>query len=92
MSLLRTKPPGIRIKSLSPTTKVDCQRIKNMVQEAEKYKAEDADHKKKVEAKNALENYAYNMRNTIRDEKLIHDWIYVVPRPPVLCIDIWRRL
>ncbi|KAG5227817.1 heat shock protein [Salix suchowensis] len=26
--------------------------------------------KKKVEAKNALENYAYNMRNTVRDEKV----------------------
>ncbi|KAK4406128.1 Heat shock protein 4 [Sesamum angolense] len=41
-----------------------------MVQEAEKYKAEDEEHKKKVEAKNALENYAYNMRNTIKDEKI----------------------
>lgn len=44
--------------------------IENMVQEAEKYKAEDEDHKKKVEAKNSLENYAYNMRNTVRDEKI----------------------
>ena len=41
-----------------------------MVQEAEKYKSEDEEHKKKVEAKNALENYAYNMRNTINDEKI----------------------
>uniref|UniRef100_A0A0A9EUJ3 Heat shock cognate 70 kDa protein 2 n=1 Tax=Arundo donax TaxID=35708 RepID=A0A0A9EUJ3_ARUDO len=41
-----------------------------MVQEAEKYKAEDEEHKKKVEAKNSLENYAYNMRNTIKDEKI----------------------
>ncbi|KAF2579156.1 hypothetical protein F2Q70_00010598 [Brassica cretica] len=31
---------------------------------------QDEEHKKKVEAKNALENYAYNMRNTIRDEKI----------------------
>ncbi|KDP41952.1 hypothetical protein JCGZ_26970 [Jatropha curcas] len=44
--------------------------IERMVQEAEKYKAEDEQVKKKVEAKNALENYAYNMRNTIRDEKI----------------------
>ncbi|KAM0005019.1 putative Heat shock protein 70 family [Helianthus debilis subsp. tardiflorus] len=44
--------------------------IEKMVQEAEKYKAEDEEHKKKVEAKNALENYAYNMRNTIKDEKI----------------------
>ncbi|KAI4348152.1 hypothetical protein L6164_008911 [Bauhinia variegata] len=43
--------------------------IEKMVQDAEKYKAEDEEHKKKVEAKNALENYAYNMRNTIKDEE-----------------------
>eukprot|EP00976_Prorocentrum_cordatum_P024880 506170-Prorocentrum_minimum.AAC.1 len=41
-----------------------------MVQEAEKYKAEDEEHKKKVDAKNQLENYAYNMRNSINDEKV----------------------
>ncbi|PHT33952.1 hypothetical protein CQW23_25752 [Capsicum baccatum] len=41
-----------------------------MVQEAERYKTEDEEHKKKVEAKNALENYAYNMRNTVKDEKI----------------------
>ncbi|KAK4359347.1 hypothetical protein RND71_021576 [Anisodus tanguticus] len=35
-----------------------------MVQEAEKDKYEDEEHKKKAEAKNALENYANNMRNT----------------------------
>eukprot|EP00793_Prasinoderma_coloniale_P004128 PRCOL_00006304-RA len=44
--------------------------IERMVQEAEKYKAEDEEHKKKVDAKNALENYAYNMRNTIKDDKV----------------------
>ncbi|XP_022988553.1 heat shock 70 kDa protein [Cucurbita maxima] len=43
--------------------------IERLVKEAEKYKAEDEEVKKKVEAKNALENYAYNMRNTVRDEK-----------------------
>jgi molecular chaperone DnaK (HSP70) len=35
-----------------------------MVHEAETYKAEDEEHKNKVDAKNSLENYAYNMRNT----------------------------
>uniref|UniRef100_A0A0C9S652 TSA: Wollemia nobilis Ref_Wollemi_Transcript_11832_2219 transcribed RNA sequence n=1 Tax=Wollemia nobilis TaxID=56998 RepID=A0A0C9S652_9CONI len=43
--------------------------IEKMVQDAEKYKAEDEELKKKVDAKNTLENYAYNMRNTVRDEK-----------------------
>ena len=41
-----------------------------MVQESEKYKADDDAIAKKVEAKNSLENYAYNMRNTVRDEKV----------------------
>jgi len=44
--------------------------IERMVQEAEKYKADDENLKKKVEAKNGLENYAYNMRNTIREDKV----------------------
>ncbi|WP_168406879.1 Hsp70 family protein, partial [Acinetobacter indicus] len=44
--------------------------IEKMVQEAERYKSEDEEHKKKVDAKNALENYAYNMRNTIKDDKI----------------------
>merc|ERR1719323_2507333 len=44
--------------------------IERMVQEAEKYKAEDESHKDKIEAKNTLENYAYSMRNTVQDEKV----------------------
>lgn len=43
--------------------------IEKMVQEAEQYKLEDEDHVKIVKVKNALENYAYDMRNTIGDEK-----------------------
>mmetsp|Transcript_11244 Transcript_11244/g.25503 ORF Transcript_11244/g.25503 Transcript_11244/m.25503 type:complete len:127 (+) Transcript_11244:1609-1989(+) len=41
-----------------------------MVEEAEKYKNEDEKTRLKIEAKNNLENYAYNIRNTIRDDKL----------------------
>ncbi|KAK4267668.1 hypothetical protein QN277_024420 [Acacia crassicarpa] len=44
--------------------------IERMVQEAEKYKSEDEQVKKKVEAKNSMENYAYSMRNTIKDDKV----------------------
>ncbi|KAL3678049.1 hypothetical protein R1sor_021005 [Riccia sorocarpa] len=47
--------------------------IEKMVRDAERYKADDEEHKKKVEAKNSLENYAYNMRNTIRDEKIANN-------------------
>merc|ERR1719439_507514 len=41
--------------------------IERMVAEAEKYKSEDEDHRKKIEAKNSLENYCYSMRNTLKD-------------------------
>jgi L1 cell adhesion molecule like protein len=44
--------------------------IEKMVNEAEKYRDEDDKIKKKVEAKNALENYCYSMKNTLNDEKL----------------------
>ena len=44
--------------------------VERMVAEAEKYKQEDDNQKKKIEAKNGLENYAYSLRNSINDEKL----------------------
>merc|ERR1719159_2024802 len=44
--------------------------IDRMVQEAEKYRAEDEANKNKVEAKNGLENYCFTMRNTLQEEKL----------------------
>merc|ERR1712207_12529 len=44
--------------------------IDRMVQEAEKYRAEDESNKAKVEAKNGLENYCFTMRNTLNEEKL----------------------
>jgi len=46
------------------------EQIDRMVSEAEKNKDIDEKNRKKVEAKNGLENYAYSMRNTIRDEKV----------------------
>jgi L1 cell adhesion molecule like protein len=42
--------------------------IERMVAEAEKYKAEDERVRARVEAKNALENYAFSVRNSIREE------------------------
>uniref|UniRef100_A0A671NDN8 Heat shock protein family A (Hsp70) member 8 n=1 Tax=Sinocyclocheilus anshuiensis TaxID=1608454 RepID=A0A671NDN8_9TELE len=44
--------------------------IERMVQEAEKYKAEDDVQREKVAAKNGLESYAFNMKSTVEDEKL----------------------
>ncbi|XP_026424284.1 probable mediator of RNA polymerase II transcription subunit 37c [Papaver somniferum] len=39
--------------------------IEKLVQEAEKYQAEDEEHKKKVESRNAFENYIYDVRNAV---------------------------
>jgi heat shock 70kDa protein 1/2/6/8 len=46
------------------------EQIEKMVQEAEKYKAEDEAAKKKIEARNSLENYCYTLRNTMSEEKV----------------------
>ncbi|XP_054786708.1 heat shock 70 kDa protein 18-like isoform X2 [Prosopis cineraria] len=42
--------------------------IERMVQEAEKYKADDERYKKKIEAKNALEDYIYKVKTTLNNE------------------------
>ncbi len=41
-----------------------------MVQEADQYKTEDEAQKEKVTAKNTLESLAFNMKNTVEDDKL----------------------
>jgi heat shock protein 1/8 len=44
--------------------------IERMVKEAEQYKADDEQQRDRVSAKNALESYAFNMKQTMDDEKL----------------------
>merc|ERR1711998_456767 len=44
--------------------------IEKMVNDAEKYKAEDDAMANKIQAKNGLENYCFQMKNTLDDEKL----------------------
>jgi heat shock protein 1/8 len=44
--------------------------IERIVQDAKKFKSEDDDHRKKIKAKESLEIFVYNMRNTINDEKI----------------------
>lgn len=41
-----------------------------MVQEADRYRAEDEVQREKVTAKNTLESLAFNMKSTVDDEKL----------------------
>lgn len=40
-----------------------------MVQEAEKYADEDKATKERIEARNGLENYAFNLKNQVNDEE-----------------------
>ena len=44
--------------------------IERMVADAEKYKEEDQKNGERVEAKNKLENYVFNLKNSLMDEKL----------------------
>jgi len=43
--------------------------IERMVREAEQFAGEDAIAKERIDAKNGLESYSYNMKNQINDEK-----------------------
>ncbi|XP_075669174.1 heat shock cognate 70 kDa protein-like [Castanea sativa] len=51
-------------------SRLSSEMINRRVKDAEMYKAKDDKHRKKVNAKAALENYAYKMRNIINDEKI----------------------
>ena len=44
--------------------------IERMVSDAEKYKNDDENQRERIQAKNALESYAYNMKSTAEDDKL----------------------
>ncbi|XP_061691576.1 heat shock 70 kDa protein 1-like [Syngnathoides biaculeatus] len=44
--------------------------IEKMVDDAQKYKAEDELQRDKITAKNALESYAFNVKSSVQDEKL----------------------
>jgi len=44
--------------------------IERMVNDADKFKAEDEKQKERIAAKNGLESYCFNMKSTLNDEKL----------------------
>jgi L1 cell adhesion molecule like protein len=44
--------------------------IERMVEESEKYAAEDKARMERIEAKNGLESYLYNARNSLKEEKV----------------------
>jgi heat shock protein 1/8 len=44
--------------------------VERMVAEAEKFKAQDELQRKKIEAKNGLENYCFSLRNSLNEDKV----------------------
>jgi L1 cell adhesion molecule like protein len=54
---------------LNKTGRLSKEEIDRILSDAEKYKAADAGIAKKITAKNDLENYTYQMRNTLDDPK-----------------------
>ena len=44
--------------------------IEKMVKDAERYKEDDDRQRDRLQAKNALESYAFNMKQTVEDDKL----------------------
>jgi len=62
------KSETIEIKA--DTNRLSAEQIEKMVQDAERYKEEDEKTRKKVDAKNSLENYCFQVKNTLCDEKL----------------------
>uniref|UniRef100_A0A672RJ61 Heat shock cognate 70-kd protein, tandem duplicate 2 n=1 Tax=Sinocyclocheilus grahami TaxID=75366 RepID=A0A672RJ61_SINGR len=50
--------------------KLSKEEIERTVQEADKYKAEDDLQREKIAAKNSLESYTFNLKNSVEDENL----------------------
>ncbi|KAF8212313.1 heat shock protein 70 family [Mycena galopus ATCC 62051] len=66
----KTTGKSNRITITNDKGRLSKEEIDRMVEEAEKYKAEDEAAAARITSKNALESYAYNLRNSLNDEKL----------------------
>ncbi|KIJ44013.1 hypothetical protein M422DRAFT_67675 [Sphaerobolus stellatus SS14] len=66
----KTTGKSNRITITNDKGRLSKEEIERMVSEAEKYKAEDEAAATRIQSKNALESYAYNLRNSLNDEKL----------------------
>lgn len=66
----KTTGKSNRITITNDKGRLSAEEIERMVNEAEKYKAEDEAAAARIQAKNGLESYAYNLRNSISDDKL----------------------
>ena len=50
--------------------RLSAEEIEKMVQDAEKFKDEDEKIRKKIESKNGLEGYLYQVKSSLEDEKI----------------------
>ncbi|KAJ7685113.1 heat shock cognate 70 [Mycena polygramma] len=66
----KTTGKSNRITITNDKGRLSKEEIDRMVEEAERYKAEDEAAAARITAKNGLESYAYNLRNSLNDEKL----------------------
>jgi len=66
----KTTGKSNRITITNDKGRLSKEEIERMVNEAEKYKAEDEAAVARVQAKNGFETYVYNLRNSINEEKL----------------------
>ncbi|KAI5899718.1 heat shock protein HSS1 [Schizophyllum commune H4-8] len=66
----KTTGKSNRITITNDKGRLSKEEIERMVSDAEKYKAEDEAAANRIQAKNALESYSYNLRNTLNEEKV----------------------
>jgi L1 cell adhesion molecule like protein len=66
----KTTGKSNRITITNDKGRLSKEEIDRMVSEAEKYKAEDEEAAARITSKNGLESYAYNLRNSLTDDKL----------------------
>ncbi|KZO95703.1 heat shock protein 70 [Calocera viscosa TUFC12733] len=66
----KTTGKSNRITITNDKGRLSKEEIERMVRDAEKFKAEDEEAAARITAKNGLESYAYNLRNSMTDEKL----------------------
>ncbi|KAI0831517.1 heat shock protein HSS1 [Trametes gibbosa] len=66
----KTTGKSSRITINNDKGRLSKEEIERMVSEAERYKAEDEAATARITARNGLESYAYNLRNSLSDDKL----------------------
>jgi len=59
-----------KIQITNDADRLSPEEVEHLVAEAERYKADDEAQRARVEAKNGLENYAFSVRNSLREEAL----------------------